>query len=190
MISSRQTVWLVLISSLAFIGLFALSLIRSEQTEFSVLQSAAPAGATAANFEGVMIGGSETSAKEENFFSSDSLTDKYVLISFRASWCAPCKREAVFMESLYQEYKAQNVEFLAINIWEPESDARKFAEEYPVSFPVILDAKRRIHVDYGIRGLPTMLLLSPDLRIFKRYDGELSENNLKELLDLLVNSDG
>lgn len=94
------------------------------------------------------------------------------------------------MESLYEEYKAQNVEFLAINIWEPESDARRFAEEYPVSFPVILDAKRRIHIDYGIRGLPTMLLLSPDLRIFKRYDGELSENNLKELLDLLVNSDG
>ena len=89
------------------------------------------------------------------------------------------------MEKIYPIYKSKNYEFIGINIWEPTSDAQKFVDQFPVSFPVLIDEERRIHIDYGITRLPTILLLTPDLRIFKRYEGELSEQTLRTLLSEL-----
>jgi len=167
------------LSAIALIVLLFLGLQQQNKSSLTSLDLEKRQGADAPAFTGLIL---KTDIDSQKTLSLESTRGQHILLSFRASWCAPCKREAVMMEKIYPAYKNKNYEFIGINIWEPTSDAKKFAARFPVSFPVLIDEDRRIHIDYGITRLPTILLLTPDLRIFKRYEGELSEQSLHTLL--------
>ena len=167
------------LSAVALVLFLFLGLQQQNKSSTTSLNREELQGAPAPPFTGLIL---KTDLDSSQTLSLESNRGQHVLLSFRASWCAPCKREAVMMEKIYPIYKSKNYEFIGINIWEPTSDAKKFAAQFPVSFPVLIDEERRIHIDYGISRLPTILLLTPDLRIFKRYEGELSEQSLHTLL--------
>ena len=167
------------LSAIALIILLFFGLQQQSKSPTPALNRVEQQGADAPAFTGLIL---KTELDSQKTLSLESMRGQHVLLSFRASWCAPCKREAVMMEKIYPTYENRNYEFIGINIWEPTSDAKKFVAQFPVSFPVLIDEERRIHIDYGITRLPTILLLTPDLRIYKRYEGELSEQTLHTLL--------
>lgn len=170
------------LSAVALILFLFLGLQQQNNSSTTSLNREEQQGTHAPPFTGLIL---KTDLSSPETLSLESTRGQHVLLSFRASWCAPCKREAEMMEKIYPVYKSKNYEFIGINIWEPTSDAKKFVDQFPVSFPVLIDEDRRIHIDYGITRLPTILLLTPDLRIFKRYEGELSEQTLHTLLSEL-----
>jgi cytochrome c biogenesis protein CcmG, thiol:disulfide interchange protein DsbE len=109
--------------------------------------------------------------------------DRPVFLYFWASWCIPCEAEAPLIESLWPEYRDRGWMFLGVNIWDSESDARRFSERYRLTFPQARDEKGEVYVEYGVQGLPTAFFLNPGHDIYARFDGLLSEATLRKLLD-------
>ena len=66
-----------------------------------------------------------------------------VLVSYGATWCAPCVWELQALEELRQEYARKPVRFLWVSIESKEqtrdSVLRHYAKSFKVSFPVLRD---------------------------------------------------
>ena len=108
-----------------------------------------------------------------------------VLVYFWASWCIPCQQEAPVIQRLWPEYRERGYTFVGVDIWDAESDARRFIREYRLDFPLVADANRTVYLDYGVSALPTAYFLEPGLRARTRYQGPLDERTLRSLLDAL-----
>lgn len=108
-----------------------------------------------------------------------------VFVYFWASWCVPCQSEAPAIQKLWPEYQKRGYTFVGVNIWDTESDARRFIDQQQLTFPVVADTNGRVYVDYGVASLPDSYFLQPGLRAQSRYQGELTERTLRGLLDEL-----
>jgi len=116
-------------------------------------------------------------------FTLVDYVDRPVFLYFWASWCIPCEEEAPVIESVWLEYRDRGWMFLGVNIWDIEADARAFVDSLGLTFPAGQDAEGRVYLDYGVQGLPTAFFIAPGGRIHARYDGQLTEEALRELLD-------
>ncbi len=96
-----------------------------------------------------------------------SMRGQVVLVSFGATWCAPCKEELKALEQLKKEYKDKPVQFVWISIESEEevSDGglRDYAKELKLSFPVLRDPDRTVFARYSPRlRMPTVLFFGRD----------------------------
>ncbi|MFD1019229.1 redoxin domain-containing protein [Thalassobacillus hwangdonensis] len=97
-----------------------------------------------------------------------SLSDyrgKKVMVNFWATWCPPCRAEMPDMEKFYNETE---VEILAVNLTATESDPSNvgaFAEEFGLSFPILLDKNSAVATTYQIQPVPTSIFIDEEGRI-------------------------
>ena len=106
-------------------------------------------------------------------YSLESYRGKVVILNFWATWCPPCRREIPSMEALHQAFRDEAFAILAINEWETEDHVFAFMGQLPVepSFPILLDLDSEVATSFGVKGLPTTLLLDPQGRIVYRAVG-------------------
>jgi thiol-disulfide isomerase/thioredoxin len=95
------------------------------------------------------------------------------MLNFWASWCPPCRREIPSMEALHQTFKDEAFAILAINEWETEDHVFAFMGQLPVEpgFPILLDKDSAVAQSFGVKGLPTTLLLDTEGKIVYRAVG-------------------
>jgi len=84
-----------------------------------------------------------------------------VFLNFWASWCKPCRGEMSDIIDAFNAHKDQDLQVLAINLTDQErmTDARKFADEFHMPFPVLLDEKGKVRKSYALRGVPTSVFI-------------------------------
>jgi len=106
-------------------------------------------------------------------YSLESYRGKVVILNFWATWCPPCRREIPSMEALHQAFRDEAFAILAINEWETEDHVFAFMGQLPVEpgFPILLDLDSAVATSFGVKGLPTTLLLDPQGRIVYRAVG-------------------
>jgi cytochrome c biogenesis protein CcmG/thiol:disulfide interchange protein DsbE len=94
----------------------------------------------------------------EHLFGSTTtlaaLRGRPVLVSFWASWCEPCEREAPVLERFAQSLHGKAT-LVGVN-WEDLSlaNARKFIRTYGWTFPNLRDPDGNVGRDYGMTGGP------------------------------------
>ncbi|MEX1198087.1 MAG: TlpA disulfide reductase family protein [Pseudohongiellaceae bacterium] len=118
------------------------------------------------------------------------LRGKVVYVDFWASWCLPCIRSLPEISTLYEQYRDQGFEVIAITIDNPLEDATEFLEDLdtPLDYRVAADADADVMDLYGVRGMPTSFLVDRHgmiRMIHEGYrDGDLQqiENELTPLL--------
>ncbi len=86
-----------------------------------------------------------------------------VLVSFGATWCAPCAEELRALEELKTEYKNQPVKFLWISLDPPkevsDKQLRGYAKVNKMSFPVLRDPTKMTYAQFSTSvRLPLALL--------------------------------
>lgn len=96
---------------------------------------------------------------------------KTVYLDFWASWCGPCKQSFPWMNELQARYGAKGLQVLAINLDQRGTDARDFLIANPARFDVAFDAKGATPTLYGIKGMPTSVLIGPTGRVLWTHTG-------------------
>lgn len=118
------------------------------------------------------------------------LQGKVVYVDFWASWCLPCLRSLPQINGLYQQYRDQGFEVVAITIDDPVEDATEFLDDLdvPLAYSVVLDATADVMDQYRVVGMPTSFLIDRNGVIrkvhkgFREGDTELLEQSLIPLL--------
>jgi thiol-disulfide isomerase/thioredoxin len=130
----------------------------------------------APDFVGVTLDGRQVSL-------SDYLGKPLVLV-FTASWCGTCKLEAPELDRFYQDNRGK-AEVLAMAVNDTEEDMRAFMADGGWDYPVMLDADR-IADAYGVRFIPTLVLIDSEGRIAKKVVNKLSASEVSALVDGLT----
>jgi thiol-disulfide isomerase/thioredoxin len=104
--------------------------------------------------------------------SLEDYRGKVVLINFWATWCEPCREEMPSINRLRASLAAQPFAVLAVNLAEAEPRIRRFMEQVPLDFPVLLDRDSAAAKAWRARVLPVSFLVGPDGRIRYTVIGE------------------
>lgn len=82
-----------------------------------------------------------------------------VLLDFWATWCGPCKMAMPSLQALQDEFKERGLEILSVNQGEPAEQVRNFISRKKYTFHVVLDQAQAIGSKYGVRGIPTLVVV-------------------------------
>ncbi|MEO8737801.1 MAG: TlpA disulfide reductase family protein, partial [Edaphobacter sp.] len=114
------------------------------------------------------------------------LRGQIVVLSFWATWCAPCQEELPRISKLSEEFGGRNVHFVAVSI--DEAKDRVKIEPYLV--------KQNIHLDVWVGGnsdmlgrfglgdiVPGTLILDEQGQVITRIMGEAKDEDVRSRLD-------
>ncbi|MGB3261775.1 thiol-disulfide oxidoreductase ResA [Paenisporosarcina sp.] len=101
-----------------------------------------------------------------------------VFLNFWGTWCKPCAKEMPAMDRQYEVFKDQGVQILAVNIAQSNFEVERFADQYGLDFPIVIDKTKSVMEAYNIDPLPTTLLINPEGEIEKIVRGEMTEQDI------------
>ncbi len=117
-----------------------------------------------------------------------------VVLNVWASWCAPCRAEAPVLQSLWEEFQGQGVEFVGLDTRDAVAPATAFVERYGITYPNIIDTSGEIQLLFGDtlppQAIPSTLLVDQQGRVAGRVLGKVSEAGLRALVDALLDEQG
>jgi thiol-disulfide isomerase/thioredoxin len=90
---------------------------------------------------------------------------KVVLVNFWATWCEPCRNEMPSLNKLKASLAGRPFVVLAVNLAESDARIRRFMEQVPLDFPVLLDRDSAAAKAWRARILPVSFVIGPDGRI-------------------------
>ncbi len=96
---------------------------------------------------------------------------KLVYIDFWASWCGPCRQSFPWMNEMQARYGAQGLQVVGINVDAKTDDARSFLSATPASFVIAFDPNGTAPRNYGIKGMPSSVLIGPDGKVLYEHSG-------------------
>jgi len=107
------------------------------------------------------------------------------MLIFWASWCPNCKSEVPKVNALVKKYKSKGMEFIGINVGynDSEGKARRFMDKNGITYPVIFDKKGIIPRQYGVQGVPTVLVANKKgIVVFRNYEiPEISDEYFQQI---------
>jgi peroxiredoxin len=98
---------------------------------------------------------------------------KAVLIDFWATWCGPCRTALPGIQDLADKYKESGLAVLTIDQGESRDQVRYFIERRQYSFPVLLDQDDAVGNSYGVRAIPTSVLVDKNGLVQAIFVGSL-----------------
>ncbi len=116
--------------------------------------------------------------------SLSSLRGKVVYIDFWATWCGPCRAALPGLQDLSEKLNDQGLEVVTIDQGESLDQVRSFVERKKYSFRVLLDPGSAVGNVYGVRGIPTSVLVDRNGIVQSISIGNVStEEELKKQFD-------
>ena len=85
--------------------------------------------------------------------------EKVVLLDFWATWCGPCRMAMPHLQTLHDNFKSHGLEILSVNLREPAPQVKQFIDKKKYTFRVVLDENGVISDQYGVRAIPTVVVV-------------------------------
>lgn len=111
--------------------------------------------------------------------SLSSLKGKVVYVDFWASWCGPCRQSFPWMNEMQTKYGPQGLQIVAVNLDAKRADADQFLAQLPPRFSIAFDAKGESAKRFGVKGMPTSVLIGPDGTVLAVHQGFNDEDRSK-----------
>lgn len=119
-------------------------------------------------------------------FDSASLRGKTAILTFWASWCAPCRAELPALQEVYRQHRAKGLEVVAINVDRDTEKGRAMAKQLGLDFPLIADPGSDLMGRFDTRGLPTAFWIDRDGVIRSRSVGFDEKKGVAAVLEKLL----
>ncbi|NUS51845.1 MAG: TlpA family protein disulfide reductase, partial [Nocardioidaceae bacterium] len=85
-----------------------------------------------------------------------------LVINLFAQWCGPCRSEMPYYQQLHEKAKG-SVRVVGVDYLDTRPDmALRLVKDTGVTYPLLADPDGRLRADFGIRGLPGLVLVKPD----------------------------
>jgi peroxiredoxin len=113
-----------------------------------------------------------------------SLSDypgKVVVLNIWGSWCAPCRNEAPELQQVFNQTKADGVQFLGVDIKDERSSAQDFVSNNDIDYPSLYDFPARSLLSLGgipRAAVPTTMILDRQHRVAAVYTQQLLAGQL------------
>ncbi|MCB0347660.1 MAG: TlpA family protein disulfide reductase [Bdellovibrionales bacterium] len=121
-----------------------------------------------------------------------SLKGKVLLISFWASWCAPCQVELPMFQTLSEKYDDDDFRIIPLNLDDEREDAlsfkKTFWKKHNIEFPTFFDPDKKAAILLDVQGLPTNFLVDKNMNVVFQSTGLQDWNSpeVQNLIDELV----
>ena len=117
------------------------------------------------------------------YTSEDFKKNRYTLINFWASWCAPCRIEHPYLMELSKE---KNLKILGVNFKDKKINASKFLNELGNPYnDLAKDITGKQSVNFGIYGIPESILVNNETMILKKFIGPLNNQDINYIKDII-----
>ncbi len=101
-------------------------------------------------------------ALNETNVSLDDYRGHGVIVNFWATWCLPCRTEMPALERTWATFKDQGLVILAVNLQESPEQVAEFADEFGLTFPILLDRDGSVFGLYNVQLYPTTFFIGRD----------------------------
>lgn len=115
-----------------------------------------------------------------------------VILSFFATWCAPCLKEIAVLEDIAVKFAGHDLKIFLINVNEKPELVTPFVKEHQIKFPILMDTYGLVASKYGATQLPCYVLIKPDGKIAllgKGYSDDF-KGKMSQALSLLLGKVG
>jgi len=115
----------------------------------------------------------------------NSITTKYKLVVFGASWCTKCQEDIPKLKTYYDDWKTKyNLEIVFVSLDSEQEKFNAFVKDFPwMSSSELKGWEAKSALDYCVFGTPTMYLLSTDNTILLK---PISEKQIQSWLELNI----
>jgi cytochrome c biogenesis protein CcmG/thiol:disulfide interchange protein DsbE len=97
-------------------------------------------------------------------------------IDFWASWCGPCRESFPWMNRVQAKYGPKGLRIVAVNLDSVPADAQRFLAERPAQFALAFDPGAESARRFGIKAMPSSVLLGADGKVVATHAGFRSED--------------
>lgn len=122
---------------------------------------------------------------ESQMISIDDYRGKVVLLDFWATWCIPCKRQVPTLRSIHGRYGGDDFVLIAVNTDEEAPNRRlkvsRYIESAHLDVLVPFD-DNRTQVLYGVKSIPTMVLIGKDGKVKRVFRGVTSRGIIERAI--------
>ncbi|MFI7500185.1 TlpA family protein disulfide reductase [Streptomyces sp. NPDC049687] len=125
---------------------------------------------------------------DDQQLSLSSYKGKVVVLNVWGSWCSPCRAEAPNLEKVAKDLQPQGVQFVGINVADPQvRSARAFEEQYGVTYPSLYDPSSKLMLRFkkgtlNPQAIPSTLVIDREGKIAARSLAGLSEAKLRKMI--------
>jgi len=107
-----------------------------------------------------------------------NLTDykgNLILLNFWATWCAPCKEEMPSLDLLQTNDAFNNLKIFPINVGQDNLEkSNEFFKDLKIkNLNIYFDSPNTLAKKFGLRGVPTSILINKDGLEFARIVGSI-----------------
>jgi cytochrome c biogenesis protein CcmG, thiol:disulfide interchange protein DsbE len=144
--------------------------VQATEVESPLVGRAAPA------LSGTTVGGRAFSLAEDR--------GHYVYVNFFASWCPACQDEqqALMAFDFHQGRQRNGARMVSVVFNDTVTDARKYATDWGIEWPVVPDDGGAIANRYGVDAPPITFLVDPQGTVVGTWEGPVTVSQLDHML--------
>jgi len=110
------------------------------------------------------------------------LKGRPVLLDFWASWCGPCALEAPVVDRISRRFEKKGLVVLGVNVSDPPDIVRAYATQKGLSYPMVLDPGSSVSGRYGVKQLPSLVVIDRQGNVLAFLTGMVDEAALNDIV--------